>query len=146
MGFGKERNKIRLKVLDWKCEGNFGYGHGRAVAEFGPEYLKGRSVCNDICQRKAECRATHHTRMDTRYPNTSEAVRVAVQEAHREKQPILTSVILMMRAALSENMPEAVAIKAGLEKFGVNDMTDHYVYGQLENVQRGLNKEKNDVE
>lgn len=139
MGFGKQRNKIRLRVLQYNCEGHYGYGQGKAIKEFGEEYLKGRSACNDICPKQEECRQAHYSKMDKKYPKVTELVREAVVTAKRSNQPIVQTVVVFMRAAAKDNLDEALLIKEELQRMGVEDMTDHYIFGQLKNIEKGLN-------
>lgn len=143
MGFGKEKNKVKLAIVKWNCEGQYGYGQGRGIKQFGEDYLKGRSVCDNICKQTVTCRGQHFDAMDEKYPAVTGLVREAVLEAKKANQPIIQTVVVMMRAAANQGLAEAVTIQEGLKTFGIDDMTDHYVYGQLANIQRGLNGERN---
>lgn len=138
MGLGKERKKIRDRIPAWHCEGYFGYGHGRAVNEFGEKAIKDRSVCNEMCSRSQECRMAHHSKMDLRFPDVARVVHVAAESAAAMQRPIVTAIIAAMRIAEAREVPGTKDVRAILKSFRVADITDHYIAGQFENIQNGL--------
>jgi hypothetical protein len=138
MGFGKERNRIKDKIPSWQCNGYFGYGHGRAIREFTEKPLHNRSVCLDICQKSQECRKTHHGRMDSRFPAVAHVVHQAAQVADKLGRPVVRSVGVAMQIAESRQIPGTAEIRRTLKKLRIADMVDHYVCGQFENIQNGL--------
>jgi hypothetical protein len=87
------------------------------------------------------CRQRHHMIMDQRYPEIALIVHKTANRAAKMKAPIVQSVIGAMNVALGQKILGAEEIKAILAEFQVGDMTDHYVCGQLENIQNGLDEE-----
>lgn len=140
MGFNKHKRKVRDAIESWKCQGSFGYGEGRASVEFDKATLQGRSVCFELCAKRDECRQAHFAKMDKRFPITAQLVKLTVAEARRENMPLVDSVVKVMNLSLRRQDPEALQIKTILQRFAATGMTDHYVLGQLENVDNGMKK------
>jgi hypothetical protein len=138
MSFNKHKKRIRHALVGWECVGFFGYGHGRALRVFGEEVLCGRSVCVDICNNTAVCRKVHHDRMDYRYPQLAQITGNALKVAKLNKTDPVTEIICAMRRSVELGLDEALEVKAIIEQFGVDSMTDHYQAGQFENIQSGL--------
>ena len=120
--------------------GYFGYGQGRAVAEYGESAVADKAICFDVCVRSAKCREKHASRMDARFPELSQIVKKTIASAQQTGLPPVDLVISAMNVAVRRDSQEALRIKEGLKKFKVESMTDHYVYGQLENLDNGINK------
>ena len=138
MGHGKERNRIRDKIPSWGCLGHFGYGHGRAMREFGDKPLKDKSVCFDLCPKISECRDRHHAKMDKRFPSIAKIVDKAAKVATESGRPVIETVVLAMRVAEHRGIDGTKEIRRILNRFGVQESADHYVCGQLENIQKGF--------
>lgn len=135
-----------LKAIDkWNCFGYFGYGQGRAVAEFGVDEIGNESVCHKVCPKAEQCRGLHYVAMDKRFPAISEIVKKTAVLARQTGLPIVPSVTSAMITAAKMNNPEALRIQEGLKKYQVSSMTDHYVYGQFENLENGLEKRSPDT-
>ena len=125
-------------IPKWGCLGYWGYGHGRSVKEHGDKWFKDVSVCQDLCPNKDQCRRKHHVRMDNRYPEVAEIVHATAGHASKMKVAVVQSVIGAMNVAKSQGVAGTDEIRRVLDGFGVSDMTDHYVCGQFENIQNGL--------
>ena len=138
MGVRKHRLRIKKSISGWKCEGYFGYGHGRAISQYGEDRVGKMSVCVDLCPIKDTCRAKHHSRMDGRYPEIAEIVHKSATGAAQAKQSVIRTVITAMRIAESRDVSGTKEIRAILSQFGIKEMTDHYMCGQFENIQNGL--------
>ena len=138
MGIAKHRNRIKQRIQSWKCLGYFGYGHGRALKEGFEKVLAKTSVCLNLCPSKEKCRDCHHSRMDEIFPEVSKIVKDAAVSAAKDNAPVRISVITAMNVALNRAIPDAVEIKERLLKFKIEQMTDHYVLGQFENINSGL--------
>ena len=76
--------------------------------------------------------------MDKRYPEVADLVHMVAKKAIDAKQPVVKSVVAAMNVALGKDMPEVKEIVRILVGFGVADITDHYICGQFENIQNGL--------
>jgi len=139
MGFNKRKRKLLDRVEGWDCFGYYGYGQGRAAAEFGEEYLGGKSVCLDLCKRAEECRSAHLAKMDQKYPLLAKLVHNAVKASRSRGRDPSKDVVLAMDEALSAGIPDAVAVQRKLHAYKVNRMTDHYRCGQFENIDNGFN-------
>lgn len=142
MGHSSTRRKIVKAIPKWGCIGRWGYGHGRAVKEHGEKWFKDLSVCQDLCPEAPVCRQRHHMNMDERYPEVAMIVHKTARHAAQMKAPVVHSVIGAMNVALAQGISGAEEIKAILAGFKVGDMTDHYVCGQFENIQNGLDGEE----
>lgn len=142
MGFGKKKRQIRDSIEKWSCNGFFGYGQGRAVAEYGQKLMSGRSACLDICTRASACRAQHHQMMNERWPQLGQLVESAARVAELRKLDVVKAVVDAMDQAVDLQMNEALEVKAILGKFKIDTMTDHYRCGQFQNIQDGLDKAK----
>jgi len=138
MGFGKERQKIKEKIPSWKCEGYFGYGHGRALREFGEGPLKNKSVCLEVCPKSDQCRSEHHRKMDERSPEIARIVSKVAAISQRLGRPVVKSVAAAMNVAEARKVPGTERIRKVLSGLRVVEMVDHYVCGQFENIQNGL--------
>lgn len=139
----KYKLRIREKISSWNCFGYFGYGQGRAGVEYQKDELGNELVCHNICKKSEECHKQHCRNMDVRFPIVSNIVRHTLYEVKKvEKSEVspVQAVVVAMTVAANRNEPEALKIKEGLKKFQVPVMTDHYMYGQLENLDNGLNK------
>lgn len=141
-----KKHKVRKAIESWNCVGKFGYGQGRAVAEFGQEEVGNESVCHNICPNSAKCRGLHTIRMDERFPEVADIVKKTAVMAKRTDLPVVETVISAMNVAVKRNSPEALRIQEGLKKYGVRSMTDHYIYGQFENLANGLDKKAPDTQ
>ena len=140
MGFGKKRRKIREAIAKWDCFGYFGYGQGRAVAVFGQDELKKKSACIDICTRANACRLAHHEKMNAKYPQLAQLTESSARIAQKRHLDVVSEVVSAMEHAAEMGVDEAVEIRARLQAFKVDQMTDHYRCGQFENIQNGLDK------
>lgn len=140
MGFAKHKKRIRGEIAGWDCLGFFGYGQGRAVAIYGEERLKNKSACIDICSRASACRQAHHERMNRRYPQIAQLVESTARLAQLRKLNVVDEVVSAMEHAVEAELDGAIDIKARLQEFKVDTMTDHYRCGQFENIQNGLDK------
>lgn len=138
MGFGKERNRIRKQIPSWKCKGYFGYGHGRGVREWGDKPLKEKSVCLDLCEQSEACRRIHHAKMDLRFPAVADIVYEAARVAHAMGRPVVPTVAAAVTVAENRKVKGTEEIRRTLNRLRVMDMVDHYVCGQFENIQNGL--------
>ena len=138
MGFGKDKNKIRQKITSWNCLGYFGYGHGRGVKDFGERCIGDKSVCRDVCEKTEQCRHLHHNKMDERFPAIAFIVRQAATTASDMRRPIVETVVAAMKVAESRKVEGTEEIRSIMKEFRVSEMTDHYVAGQFENIQNGL--------
>ena len=138
MGHANVRRKIAKAIPSWGCLGYFGYGHGRTVRDFGEKYVKDLSVCQELCSEAESCRMSHHGRMDKRYPQIADIVHKAAARAHRAKIPVVKTVLIAMRLARKREIPGADEIFRILREFRVGEMTDHFVCGQFQNIQNGL--------
>jgi len=138
VGHSSTRRKIVKTIPKWECLGQWGYGHGRSVKEHGEKWFKDLSVCQDLCPQAELCRRKHHMNMDARYPEIALIVHKTGRAAVKAKAPIVHAVIGAMNVAYSQKIKGTEEIKAILEGFKVGDMTDHYVCGQFENIQNGL--------
>ena len=125
-------------IPKWGCLGRWGYGHGRSVKEHGEKWFKDVSVCQNLCPKSDACRQRHHLHMDQRYPEIAVLVHRTARRAKKMKAPIVESVIGAMNVAYGQKISGAAEIKMILSGFRVGDMTDHYVCGQFENIQNGL--------
>lgn len=108
------------------------------MKEHGEKWFKDISVCQDLCPSKDQCRSSHHVRMDARYPDIAEIVHKTAGHAIRMKVAVVQSVIGAMNVAESQKVAGTDEIRKILDGFGVSDITDHYVCGQFENIQNGL--------
>ena len=133
-------NKIKKTLPKWECVGFFGYGQGRAVAEFGEDAVKGKSVCHEICSMSDKCRDSHAARMDARFPEVADIVKRTVATALGTGIPVVGLVVSAMNVAIKRESVEALRIRESLKRFEVDGMTDHYVLGQLENLDNGISK------
>ena len=140
MGVRKHRLRMKNAIPGWKCEGFFGYGHGRALAQYGSDRVGKKSVCVDLCPIKDACRTKHHERMDVRYPEIADIVHRSASGAAQAGQSVVRTVITAMRIAETRNVSGTKEIKSILSGFGVNEMTDHYMCGQFENIQNGIDR------
>ena len=138
------KKKINKSIDEWNCVGHLGYGQGRAVAEYGQDEIGNHSVCHEVCPKADKCRAKHYTEMDKRFPEVANIVKKTVIMAKQTGLPIVNTVVSAMNVAVKRESPEALRIREGLKKYRVETMTDHYIYGQFENLERGLNKEAPD--
>lgn len=125
--------------------GKFGYGQGRAVAEFGEEEV-GDGVCYKICPDTSECRAKHFDAMDKRFPDIAEIVKGTVSGAVKAGLPVMQTVVSAMNVAVNRHIPQALRIRQGLKRYKVEGMVDHYIYGQLENLDNGIAKRDPDTD
>lgn len=139
------KSLIKSSIKQWECFGRFGYGQGRAVAEFG-EKESGDQVCYKICPDSEKCRSRHLEIMDLRFPAVSGIVKETISGAVRAGLPIMQTVVAAMNVAVNREIPQALRIKQGLKKYQVSGMVDHYIYGQLENIDNGVSKKSPDVE
>lgn len=140
MGFGKERNKIRALIPKWNCFGKFGYGQGRAYEAFGEKPLKNKSTCIDLCPRSAECRAAHHAIMDARYPDLANIVTLAARIARNNGKDVARTVMAAVKLAEGNGVAGIAEIRRINETFKLDTATDHYICGQFENIQNGIEK------
>ena len=140
MGFGKKKRQVREAIATWNCFGHFGYGQGRAVAQFGEKEMVGKSACFDMCTHANTCRRQHHDKMNERYPQLGQLVEATAKIAQVRGLDVVTEVVSAMKHAVDLGLDEAQEVKRTLALFKVNDMTDHYRCGQFENIQDGLNK------
>jgi hypothetical protein len=140
MGFAKQKRKLREAISKWDCNGYFGYGQGRGVAELGERPLRKKSVCLDVCTKVEQCRLRHHMRMDGRYPQLEQITANAVRQAKLHRRDHVTEIVEAMERAVELDIDEAVEVKAILAQFRIESMTDHYRAGQFENIQNGLDK------
>jgi len=140
MGFGKKKRQVREAIATWSCFGRFGYGEGRAVAQFGEDGMHGKSACADICNRANACRLSHRDEMNSRYPQLSQLVEATARIASIRGLDVSTEVIMAMRHAADMMLDEAVEVKRILGLFKVDDITDHYRCGHFENIHNGLHK------
>jgi len=140
MGFGKKKRQIREAVEKWGCFGFFGYGQGRAVAEFGQKVMDGKSACFDFCTRASACRDQHHEAMNKRYPQLAQLVESTARIATLRKLDVVKEVVEAMNNAVEMKMDEALEVQQSLTKFKINTMTDHFRVGQFENIQDGLDR------
>jgi hypothetical protein len=138
VGHSSVQRKIVKTIPKWGCLGYWGHGHGRSVKEHGEKWFKELSVCQDLCPQSDTCRRKHHDRMDQRFPAIADIVHKAAGHANKMKMPIVQSVIGAMNVAYAQKTEGVEEIKAILIGFRVEDMTDHYVCGQFENIQNGL--------
>ena len=138
MGHASIRRKIVKTIPKWKCLGRWGYGQGRAIKEHGEKWFGDLSVCQDLCPQATVCRQRHHMNMDQRYPEIALIVHKTATRAAQMKMPIVHSVIGAMNVAYAQKIDGAEEIKQILLDFRVGDMTDHYICGQFENIQNGL--------
>ena len=134
------RNQVRKAIEAWNCLGHFGYGQGRAVAEFGAKKVGNHSVCHETCTKSAQCRGMHCVTMDNRFPLVADIVKKTTVMAKQTGLPIVETVVSAMNVAVKRANPEALRIQEGLKKYRVTSMTDHYIYGQFENLENGLAK------
>lgn len=134
----KIKNKIKDKIGSWKCLTHYGYGHGRALSEFGQRPIRSFSVCRDLCPRREECRKVHHAKMDKQYPEISGLVAAVVTKALEKGEDVVRSIVRAMQSARDKNFPGTDKISRKLEKYGIEDMTDHYVCGEFDNIQNGI--------
>lgn len=141
----KLKQAIKAAVLEWKCLGYYGYGQGRAAATFGEEELGQTVVCHDVCPKAKECRQKHCVTMDKRFPTVAEIVRRTIFEVRGKNIDPVQAIVVAMGVAANRDEPEAKRIQEGLKKFGVPVITDHYVYGQFENLDNGINKRPPDT-
>ncbi len=139
--------KIKKALPQWDCLGRYGYGQGRAVAELGEDEVGQTSVCEDVCPRIARCREKHVRTMDERFPSVSDIVKRTAATAKGAGLDTAQLVVAAMRVAARRDNVEALRIQEGLKRFGIggSDITDHYVYGQLENLFNGFNKKPADT-
>jgi len=142
MGFGKQKRKLREAIAKWNCNGYFGYGQGRGVAQLGERPLRGKSVCLDVCTKVDQCRLRHHMRMDARYPQLEQITANAVKQAKVWGRDMVEEIVQAMERSVELDVDEAVEVKAILGQFRVETMTDHYRAGQFENIQNGLDKQE----
>lgn len=133
-----DKKKLLNAINEWQCTGYFGYGQGRAAAEF--KDLGEEPVCHDVCPRSLKCRKRHCERMDTRFPEVADIVKRTLAECQGTEVPIIEAVVWAMSLAAQRDNLEARKIQEGLKRFKVPVITDHYIYGQLENLDNGLNK------
>lgn len=140
-------NKKRVKkaIEQWNCLGKFGYGQGRAVAEFGEDEIGKQAVCYDVCPKSAKCRGLHYIEMDKRFPSLGEMVRKTAIAATHAGLPVVNTVVSAMNVAVKRGDLEALRVQEGLKKYKTDSMTDHYVYGQFENLDNGLAKKPPDT-
>jgi hypothetical protein len=139
MGYSKWRNRIQKSIDKWNCFGYFGYGHGRAVNQFGESVVQNRSVCTSMCPSNNDCRAKHHAKMDLEYPDLARLVQGVVEKCQETKAPVVRMVVEAMAMAEANGIPSAVEVKKRLIQYGIEGMTDHYICGQFTNIQNGLN-------
>jgi len=140
MGFNKAKRRIRRAIDGWNCVGFFGYGHGRAAAVYGEDFLCGKSVCQDICKKVEECRRRHHLRMDSRYPQLCAIVAHAAKLAVTSGGDVNAEILSAMERATILEVEEAQEILQINRQFDVNLYTDHYRTGQFENIQNGIDR------
>lgn len=140
MGFAKKKKRVRSRIKEWGCHGFYGYGEGRAVADFGEDELRGRSACDDICTKRDSCRIFHHERMDRKYPMMAELVGKAALVAKYRGMSIDEKVSEAIEKAYESGASEAVDVISKLKEFNVTGYVDHYRSGQFENIQNGLDK------
>lgn len=140
MGFGTKKRQIREAITKWECFGYLGYGQGRCVAQFGEEYLPGRSACMDVCNRASACRVEHHGKMNERYPRLAALVWNTAKIAEARRLDVVAEVVSAMNHAVELGLDEANEVKRILGLFRIDSMTDHYRCGQFENIQDGINK------
>lgn len=140
MGFGKKKRMVREAIASWDCFGSFGYGQGRAIAQFGEKEMGGKSACLDICNRANACRNRHHDLMNDRFPQLHKLVESVARIAQLRNLDLISEIVAAMDHAVDMNHPEALEVKRILSKFKIESMTDHYRCGQFENIQDGLNK------
>lgn len=131
------KSEIRDAIKTWGCLGKFGFGQGKAVATFGEEKA-GEGVCYRVCPKSDECRDLHHDNMDILYPEVADLVKRTVINATQAGIPVMPTVVSAMNIAVKRKMPEAIRIRQGLTKYRVDGMVDHYVFGQLENLDNGV--------
>jgi hypothetical protein len=134
------KKKIERSIEKWNCLGKFGYGQGRAVAEFGADEIGKESVCHSVCPNSSQCRGMHRVSMDKRFPAIADIVKNTVVSASKAGLPVVPTVVMAMNIAVRQNNAEALRIQEGLKKYRVDSMTDHYIYGQFENLDNGLEK------
>jgi|HubBroStandDraft_6_1064221.scaffolds.fasta_scaffold272977_2 hypothetical protein len=139
------KKQITKQIDSWNCLGYTGYGQGRAVAEFGADEIGSESVCHKVCPKSDKCRQEHYEKMDERFPEVAQIVRKTAVMAKKTGLPIVETVISAMNVAVKREIPEAKRIQQGLLKYRVETMTDHYIYGQFENLEHGLQKEPADT-
>lgn len=144
MGFSKQKRKLRESIAKWDCNGYFGYGQGRGVTELGERPLRKKSVCLDVCTKVEQCRTRHHMRMDARYPQLEQIAANAMRQAQLHRRDIVKEIVEAMERSVELDIDEAVEVKAILEQFRVETMTDHYRAGQFENIQNGIDKQEPD--
>lgn len=140
MGFGTKKRQVREAIARWECFGYLGYGQGRCVAQFGEDYMPGRSACMDICTRASACRVEHRNKMNERYPQLTALLQNAARIAEARRLDVVAEVISAMEHAIELGLDEANEVKRILGLFKIETMTDHYRCGQFENIQDGLNK------
>lgn len=133
------RGEIRRAVGQWKCVGMFGYGQGRAVAEFG-EQAEDKLICHQLCPRTDKCQDKHRRGMDVRFPSLAQIVKKTAIEAQAAGRPLVKTVVAAMNVAVGTGNIEAIMVRDGLKRYSASGMTDHYIYGQLENFHKGLQK------
>lgn len=134
------KKRVRKAIEQWKCVGHFGYGQGRALAEFGADEIGKEPICYEVCPKSSKCRGLHFIAMDKRFPSLGEIVRKTVTMASQTGLPVVPTVVSAMNVAVKRGNMEALRIQEGLKKYRVDSMTDHYVYGQFENIDNGIAK------
>lgn len=140
-----KKHKIRESIPGWGCLGKYGYGQGRAVAEFGESAIGDRAICQDVCPKNQECSNMHYKMMDERFPLITDIVHKTVVSAKAAGLPVVNMVVSAMNVAVKRDNVEALRIREGLKRYNVDTMTDHYIYGQFENLERGYNRESPDA-
>ena len=146
MGHSSTQRRVAKSIYKWGCLGYWGYGQGRAVSEFGEKWFKDLSVCQDLCPQGKRCQQGHHLRMDRRYPEIADLVHRTARHASKMKLPIVRSVIGAMNVAHSQKVAGTEEIRAILSEFRVAEMTDHYVCGQFQNIQNGMDSKAPDFQ
>jgi hypothetical protein len=76
--------------------------------------------------------------MDQRFPAVAGVVRRTAREAVAQGKPVVQSVIAAMHVAEREKVEGVAEIRRRLTQFKVHQLTDHYLCGQFENIQNGL--------
>jgi hypothetical protein len=133
-----DKKKVLDVINEANCFGYFGYGQGKAATVLGDE-LGETSVCFDVCPKSMKCRQSHCSRMDSLYPEVAKIVKKTIQECTESQVTPVEAIVWAMAYAASKDVLEACKIQEGLKRFGVNIMCDHYIYGQLENLDNGIN-------
>lgn len=136
----KLKQLIKAAIKEWQCVGYFGYGQGRAAATFGEGELGDVVVCHDICPKSDKCRQRHCKTMDEKYPIVANIVKRTLLEVKGQDISPVQAVVVAMTVSANRGEIEAMRIREGLKKYQVPILTDHYMYGQLDNLDNGLNK------